>query len=140
MIFVDTNIFIYVLTSPVTPRDIHMQQRSRELFAEIASGKTHAILSEVVVHELFSTMMSSRLRQMSIVDLCEIVRSILNWPGWVMTTSDKTVFLRALDILQQHPKLEFSDSVIAARAEALGATLATFDARLAKAYSGAVWE
>jgi predicted nucleic acid-binding protein len=103
-------------------------------------GDTHATLSEVVMHEVFYTMMSSRLRQLSLDDLCELMRSILAWPGWVFAAKEKTIYLRALEILQGHPKLEFSDSVIAARAESLDATLATFDLRLATAYPGAVWE
>ena len=53
------------------------------------------------------------------------------WPGWVFLPGDKTFSLRTLDVFSAHPRLEFSDSVIAARAEAHGAQFATFDERLA---------
>jgi predicted nucleic acid-binding protein len=45
-----------------------------------------------------------------------------------------------LEIFAWEPRLEYSDSLVAARAESLDATLATFDRRLATAYPGAVWE
>lgn len=139
MIFVDTNVFIYVVTEPVTPHDDVMKQNSMALFAAIQAGDIQATTSEVVLHEFFYSMMSSRLKRMSIIDMCELVRSLLGWAGWVFAPREKATFMRALDILESNPRLEFSDSVIAARAEALDATLATYDTRLAKAYSGPIW-
>jgi predicted nucleic acid-binding protein len=73
-------------------------------------------------------------------NIVDYMVAILSWPGWVIARHDLRVYFRALEIFAGDPRLEYSDSLVAARAESLDATLATFDRRLANAYPGAVWE
>lgn len=140
MIFVDTNVFIRFLMPPVTPQDEAMEEQAHELFGHIHTGDVQATTSEAVLYELCWLLGSRNHFGRDSRVVAEIIRSILNWPGWSFPSSDVSIYFRALDIWERDPKLEFSDSVIAARAEVLGARLATFDRRLAKAYSGEVWK
>ncbi len=58
----------------------------------------------------------------------------MRFPG-----DDSTIYLRAVEIWAQHPRLEFSDSVIAARCEAEGHELATFDRHFGRIEGLAQW-
>jgi predicted nucleic acid-binding protein len=49
------------------------------------------------------------------------------------------LFIRALDLWEQHPVLEFSDAVIAARCERGGHELATFDGHFDRVASVRKW-
>lgn len=140
MIFVDTNILIRFLMPPVTPQDEVMEERAHALLLEVHTGDMQATTSEVVLYELAWLLGSRDHFGLDPARVTDMIRSILNWPGWSFPDGDLAIYFRALDILESNPKLEFSDSIIAARAGRLGATLATFDRRLAQAYSGEVWE
>ena len=139
MIFIDTNVLLYTLTGPETPQDYEMRARSDALLAKVADGTVRATTNDVVFHEVCWILGAKSRYAVSGVDIVDIMRSVLNWPGWWFPPGDLLIYHRALDILARDLKLEFSDSVIAARAEALNAELATFDSRLAKAYEGPVW-
>jgi predicted nucleic acid-binding protein len=65
---------------------------------------------------------------------------ILNWPGMRFPGDDGPTFRRALEIWEQHPKMEFSDSVIAARCERAGHELATFYRHFAAIPSLTLWQ
>jgi predicted nucleic acid-binding protein len=98
-----------------------------------------AILPEITLHETFYTLLGSRFPDTQLLVLCDAISGLLAWQGWVFKSYDLEINLRALDILRQDASLEFSDSVIAARAEILGAELATFDKRLAANFTGTIW-
>lgn len=134
-----TSVLPCLVTIPTTPEDIRMKAQAKDLLTEIESGSMKAAIGEVVLHEFCYVSGSKRLDRLDVPTLCDLLRSLLSWPGWVIPPSDKSAYRRASDILEQHPKLEFSDSVIAARAEALNAELATFDSSLAKAHEGPAW-
>lgn len=140
MIYVDTSVLLCLVTVPSTPEDIRMQERAIDLLSAVESGRVQAAIGEVVLHEFCYVSGSKRLRRLEISELCDLLRTLIDWPGWVFPPGERSIFMRALDILQGNPRLEFSDSIIAARAEALNADLATFDARLARVYSGAIWK
>lgn len=140
MIFVDTNVLIRFLMPPTTRQDEEMEERANALLGRIHTGDVEATISGVVLYELAWLLGSRNHFGLGPDTVIDLMRSVLNWPGWFFPDGDRQIYFRALDIWELDPRLEFSDSVIAARAEALGATLATFDARLAKAYPGAAWE
>jgi predicted nucleic acid-binding protein len=140
IIFVDANIFLSFIVSPVTPRDSEMRHRSEALFGAISDGTVMATTTGVVLHEVCWVLGAKSRYAVPTPVIVDIMMAILGWPGWVMTRDDVRVYFRALEIFAREPRLEYSDSLVAARSEALGATLATFDRRLAKAYSGLVWE
>lgn len=137
---VDTNILITFFTSAPTELEELKSKRVLNLFREIEAGTVRGLLLEVVLHEFFYVLLGSRYSHIELSTLCERVGGLLSWPGWRFESGEFDIYMRALDILQADPKLEFSDSVIAARAEAHGAALASFDRRLAMAYGGPLWE
>ena len=136
---IDTNILITFFTSALTDLEEMKAKRVLSLFREIEAGDVRGLLPEVVLHEFFYVLLGSRYSHIELSTLCERVSGLLSWPGWRFESGDFDIYMRALDILQADPKLEYSDAVIAARAEAHGAELATFDRRLAKAYGGPIW-
>jgi len=132
MILVDTNVFLRYLTTATSEATERMQREALSLFRQIESGDLQATTTEVVLHEICFILCSAKQYGFDPDRVVVYLRTMLGWPGWVFPPGDKDVYLRALDIFAEHPKLEFSDSVIAARAEAVGAQLATFDERLAR--------
>jgi len=140
IIFVDANIFLSFLVDPKTPQDFEMRQRSQQLFAAISGGTMIATTTEVVLHEVCWILGAKSRYAVPVHSIVDYMRSILSWPGWAISQDDRSVYYRAVDILEREPRLEYSDSLVAARAEALGATLAAFDRRLAQAFTGDVWE
>lgn len=138
MIVIDTNIILASIRQPVTSADEGHHTQATQLLSQVAAGTVQALVPEVVLHECFYVLVM-RDRQLSVEDFSSLFRRFLDWPGWAMRPEELDVFMRALDIVEAHPKLEFSDAVIAARAEVHDAELATFDQRLAKAFDGKIW-
>jgi len=77
-------------------------------------------------------MRSDKHEKKSTQEIVDLVRSLISLEGFRFERDEKQLFLRALEIYEANPKLEYSDSVVAARVEALGIPLATFDKRLGK--------
>jgi predicted nucleic acid-binding protein len=138
MILIDTNIFLASLRQPVTEADIHQHDQATELLGRVSRNEERALISEIVLHECFHVLVM-RDKEIDERRFCSLFRRMLYWPGWALGQREMSILLRALDILEYQPRLEFSDSVIAARAEAHGAQLATFDKRLAAVYEGPAW-
>lgn len=131
MIFVDANVFLRYLTQPTSPATREMQKVSEHFFIAIENGEIDVTTSEVVIHEVCYVLCSKKQYGNDPIEVATAMRSILSWRGWKFPSGDQKIYLRALEIMGEHPRLEFSDSVIAARAEAMGAQLATFDEYLA---------
>lgn len=139
MILVDSNILIDLF---VQPSDHHGKTRLAVIYPlmrKIEAGEVEAYVPEVVLHECFYVLVL-RLRIIEPVEYCRAFASILRFPGWMMSSQELSVYMRAIDILENRPSLRFSDAVIAARAEAYGAELATFDQRLLAIYDGPRWQ
>lgn len=127
MIFVDANILIRYMTEPNTPEIARMHAMAISLFERVETGEIKVTSSEVVLHETCYVLGSRHHYGYGVAQIAPVLATILSWPGFVFPTTDKRVYLRALEIWSEHPKLEFSDSVIAARCERSGYELATFD-------------
>lgn len=138
MILIDTNIVLASIRQPVTAQDTKHHNRATQLLGEISLGDTRAIISEIVVHECFYVLVM-RDKSITTQEFCSLFRRFLAWEGWSMNEIEHDILRSTLDILEEYPRLEFSDAVIAARAEAHGAVLATFDKRLAKAFGEPIW-
>jgi predicted nucleic acid-binding protein len=130
MIVVDTNVFLRYLTTPTSDATRRMQHEALTFFRRVESGDLEATTTEVVLHETCYILCSAKQYGFEAPRVATYLRTMLSWPGWTFPPGDRAIYLRALDIFAEYPKLEFSDSVIAARAEAMGAQLATFDERL----------
>lgn len=138
MTFLDTNVLVDFLFVPEDQSSSPRFKKVLTLFDAISSGSTQALLSEVVLHESFYVLVI-RGKYIEPRMFCEILREMLTWPGWAMDPAEMAIVSRAFEYLIETPKLELSDAIIAARAEAHGAELATFDKRLAQAYGGPIW-
>lgn len=132
MIYLDTNILLRFLVVPETPLDIESNAIAAELFASVERGEVQITTSEVVLHEFCGVMTSRAQYGRTVTETISKLRPLFSLPGFRFPSGDKAIYLRALDIYEANPKLEFADSVIAARAERLGVPLATFDERLGK--------
>ena len=131
MIFLDSNVFLRYLAPPSSPETVVMKDIARELFASDRSGEQTATTSEVVIHEVCYVLQSRSHYHMTTATVVDYLEPILAMPGMLFPGSDRSIYLRALERLLEYPKLEFSDAVIAARAESQGVPLATFDEYLA---------
>lgn len=138
MILIDTNVVLASIRQPVTSQDAVHHQRATDLLGDISTGTTQAIISEIVLHECYYVLVM-RDTSIGVAEFCSPFRRFLSWEGWAMGEAEVDVLASALDMLEGNPMLEFSDAVIASRAKAHDAELATFDERLAKAYGGEIW-
>lgn len=131
MIFLDTNVFLRHLTQAATPEAALMQSVASALFSAIERGDVEATTTEVVLHEASYLLASKKHYAISWPEIADYLSPLLELPGMKFARGEKRIFLRALEIAAAHPKLEFANSVIAARCEATGNELATFDEGLA---------
>lgn len=136
---IDTSVIITFLTTPPNEREKLKSNSARALFNQIESGECTAVLPEIVLHETFYTLLGPRFPDTDLNQLISVIGRMLQWPGWRFSEKELDVYSRALEVLQKTPSLEFSDSVIIARAEIQNCRLATFDRRMAKAFSGNTW-
>ncbi|MEJ7900278.1 MAG: PIN domain-containing protein [Thermomicrobiales bacterium] len=127
MMFLDTNIFLRYLATPTTPDVQLLAEKAHHLFAQIKTGEAEATTSEVVIHEVCFILRSRKHYGSSVAEVTQSVAAVLAWPGMTFPMGDKEIYLRALNLWSQRPKLGFADSVIAARCERSGHELATFD-------------
>jgi predicted nucleic acid-binding protein len=127
MIFVDANVFLRALTQPSTARDEEWRRQATVLFQGIVAGNILATTSEVVLHEVSFSLTSQKQYRMPAVDAIRLLRSIISMPGMTFPGLEEDIYRRALDLWELHPKLEFSDAVIAARCERGDLELASFD-------------
>jgi predicted nucleic acid-binding protein len=140
MIFVDTNVFLRFLTKPSDSASADMNRIASGLFERVASGEAEITTSEVVLHEVCYVMMSAKHYGLPAGTVVDLMRTLLNLKGFRFDAGEKSIYLRALDILASDPKLEYADAVIAARVERLGIPLATFDERLGNLASITRWQ
>lgn len=130
MIFLDANIFLRHLTQATSLETERMQAIASSLFEAIERGDVEATTTEVVLHEVTYLLTSKKHYALTWEQTAAYVAPLLRLPGLKFARGERRIFLRALEIAAAHPKLEFADSVIAARCEGTEMALATFDERL----------
>jgi predicted nucleic acid-binding protein len=132
VIFLDANIFLRHLVAPTIPATELMQEIANALFAAVGRGEEEITTSEVVLHEVCYVLGSKSHYGLPPETIVSYLAPILRLGSFKLPRGDKQIYLRAFEIFGANPKLEFSDSVIAARAEHLGVPLATFDEALGR--------
>jgi predicted nucleic acid-binding protein len=140
MIFLDTNIFLRLLTSPTDTATERMHHVAVRLFTDIRDGVVEATTTDLVLHEIFYVLTSKR--QYGLPDALAIgmVKPIIGYRGLKLPRAERDIILRAIDIWERNPKLEFADSIVVARGQANGWHLATFDKALASIPEVTRWE
>src|SRR4051812_7951490 len=131
MIFLDANIFLRFIVQPTSSETVAMHDRAANLFRALEEGMLRATTSEVVLHEVSFVLASKKHYGLSAEAIARILRPLIELPALRFRRGERRIFLRALEIYSAYPKLEFSDSVIAARCESGELELATFDESLA---------
>ena len=127
MIFLDANIFLRYLGEPRTPSDAAQNSSASALFAEVREGTRIVTTSEVVLHEVCYVLTSPRNYGFPSAEVATDMMALIQYAGFRFPTGERETYLRAFELWLERPRLEFSDGVIAARCEAAGHDLATFD-------------
>ena len=127
MIFLDANIFLRQLTSSSDEATVPLEKLALDLFERVELNDLDVTTSEVVIHEVCFILSSPRQYGLEPADFISDLAYLLSLAGMRFPRGDQATYLRALDLYLERPKLEFSDAVIAARSEAAGHDLATFD-------------
>jgi predicted nucleic acid-binding protein len=130
VIFLDANVFLRFLTAPVDGPGARMKGQARDLFHAVRAGTTGATTTELVIHEVCYVLTSKKHYGLAHHEAIRLVRPLLRFRSLKLASGERQILLRAFEIWEGNPKLEFSDSVIAARCEANGWELATFDEQL----------
>ena len=122
MTYVDTNVLIRLVTNDVPTLREHAERivtscAPRELF-----------IPDAVVSELFFVLHHNPLYRYSRNTICEMLDDLLSYPQLCITGSAEV----AVDIARQHPKLDFTDCLLAAYAGRNTKNLVTFDKDLLK--------
>jgi predicted nucleic acid-binding protein len=112
------------------PETTRMADEASALMAAVDRGELEATTSEVVVHEVCYVLASKKHYQLPPADIAAYLTPLIQMPGLKLNRGEKRMLLRALEIYTAHPKLEFADSIIAARCELGSYELATFDKAL----------
>lgn len=137
-VVIDTNVVVEFLHAQMSTPTNDQQVRAITLFRNLEVGAIEGILPEVVLHECYLVLVL-RNNKLTTPEFFKVFDEMLSWPCWLMDSQEISIYGRALEYLSHSPKLEFSDAVIAARAETYGAELATFDQGLLAVYDGPVW-
>lgn len=139
MIYLDTNVFIRYYAQPDSPETELMNATAAALFNAADRGEV-VTTSEVVLHEVAGVLSAKQPFHLPASEIAAFLAPLLQMPAMKLPRGDKRLYLRALDIYVAHPTLGYGDSIIAARADRLGASLATFDKELGRLDFITKWE
>ena len=115
MKFLDTNIFLRYISGD----DPVKAPACRTLLRRIESGDEVATTSESVIAEVAYVLRSNRQQYgVEAAEIGSFLRPILALPG--LKIQNKETFLRAFDLWEAHPKLDFEDVLSIAHMERLG--------------------
>lgn len=114
MRLVDANIFLRYLTAD----DAVKAAACRRLFMDLATGKTEATTSEVILHEVLYVLTSKAHYNLSHEEVAARLRPLLTVRG--LRVPNKRRYLHALDIYAGNPKFDFPDAISIVLMEDLG--------------------
>ena len=115
MKFLDTNIILRFLTRD----DEEKAQACLALFQRLERGEEEVTLGEAILTELCYVLSSSRhTYRLTREDIRARLLPLLGLRG--LRLRNKRVYLRALDLYVQYPRLDIEDALSVARMEALG--------------------
>jgi len=106
-LFIDTNVWIYLLLQPQHPADVAKRDKAKYLLEQ----HSHLVVSNQVIHEIANVLLKKY--HIEITQVERNVKEILNVVELYLL-SDHTVFV-ALQLLH-HYKLSFYDALIVAAA------------------------
>lgn len=126
MIFLDANVFLRAITE-VTPATEAMAMVARELFRAVSRGDEEVTTSEAVLAEVAFILNAKRHYDLPPQEVAARLRPFLLAPHLRLPRGQKRLYLRALDLWAEVPRLGFVDALTAVTVEGSDAALATFD-------------
>lgn len=121
MAYADTNLFVGLLAGP----DHALHDQALEVFRRVADGGLRLIVTPIMVAELVYVTRS--LFSWTRRSTAERLGSLFEADG--LTITERAVIARALQLYQEHPRLDFADAYLAAAALEVGpAAVTSFDA------------
>lgn len=127
MIFLDANYFLRYLVQPDGPGNLTRHELATVLFEAVERGDERVTTSEAVLAEVAFVLSSRRQYSFAPDDIAAYLAPIIRLPSLKLPRGRKRLYLRALEIWTEHPKLGFVDSLTAADVEDSDLRLATFD-------------
>ena len=125
MKFIDANVFLRLVTTPVTDNDIHSLRRCLIFFQRLEAGEFEATTSEVVIHEVFHILCSTRNYGLAHPDAAERMMPVLSLR--LLHVPQRRLVMRAVELFRDYSFLDFSDALSIAYCEAEGHDLISFD-------------
>ena len=110
----DTNLLIRFFTRD----DPEKAERVRQLLERVEQNQEKVALSPIVVFETVFTLAHSY--KLSRAQIKEMLEDVISLRG--VHLPNKNVYLRALELYAQHPRLSFGDAYNASYMESLGLT------------------
>ena len=114
MKFLDTNVFLRSLVRT----DAAKAEACAALFRAIDRGEEAATTSEGVVCEIAYILRAKAHYRLEPEEIAKRLRPMLSLRG--LTLEHKRAFLRALDLWELHPRVDFEDVVSVAHMERMG--------------------
>lgn len=127
MIFLDANYFLRYLVEPDTPDNVAKSNIAASLFASIEAGAIEATTSEAILAEVAYVLTSKRQYGIAVEVAAQYLAEAVQLTGLKFTPGKKRLYLRALEIWGERPRMGFVDSLTVAMVENAGYALATFD-------------
>ena len=121
MTFIDANVFLRFLTGDAP----EPAERCRALFQRVEKGDEAVTTCEAVIAEVVYVMASAKLYHLPRAKIRELLRPLLMLRGFHLP--QRSILLRALDLFESQPRLDIADALLAAHAEARGATVTSYD-------------
>ena len=118
MRFLDTNIFLRALVEPVTAADQAKAEASAALFRRLAAGEETATTAEGMITEIAYVLHSRAHYGLTPAEIGARVRPILQLRG--LKVAHKRTYLRALELWEARPSLDFEDVLAVAHIQRLG--------------------
>ena len=126
MRFLDTNVFIRALVEPRTDADRIKAAASASLFRRLASGAETATTAEAMITEIAYVLHSRAQYGLTPAEIGARLRPLLLVRGLKLT--HKRTYLRALELWEAHPSLDFEDVLAVGHMERLGlAEITSYD-------------
>lgn len=126
MTFLDANYFLRYLVEP-TPETAAMHDIATQLFEAVERGEEEVTASEAVLAEVAFILNSKHHYALPPGDIAAYLTPILTLPNLVLPRGRRRLYLRALELWTERPRLGFVDALTAAEVEHTAVRLATFD-------------
>jgi len=125
MRLVDTNIFIHFLIQPDGTNGRPEHNACTALFERVDQGDEEIATTEACLAEIFHVITAKQQYRRPVEEAVAALRGITGQRG--ILVRQRNLYLQALDVLVQHPRIGFQDALLAAHALETGMELVSYD-------------